>query len=205
MKTQIKFQKIMCLVMLIMGAVSVVYSLIYLTGSVSYMGIHYDYTQSPIQPLFKGAELFVDIQSFNTTMFYLSIGIILSAVLLFITATNKRRKYYVTNYVATGITVGYNVITSIILMAFNATYRSAFLNNTDFDAWKAVDNATRVEKGLSSAYSESTVMFDLGFVVYCLVIVASLLLILNLVWKLYCEKSEKQLLTGTEVKEGAAL
>lgn len=205
MKTQIKFQKAMCLTMLIVGALSVVYSLIYLTGSVSYMGIHYDYTQDPIEPLFTGAELFVDIQPFNTAMFYLSIGIILSAVLLFITATNKRRKYYVTNYVATGITVGYNVITSIILMAYNASFRSAFLNNTDFAEWKTVDIETRINFGLKSAYSESTAMFDLGFAVYAIVIVASLLLVANLVWKLFCEKAERQLLTGSEIKEGAAL
>ncbi|MGN0804752.1 MAG: hypothetical protein ACI4MS_05160 [Candidatus Coproplasma sp.] len=205
MKTQIKFQKIICLVMIIMGALSAVYSLIYLTGSVSYMGIFFDMTKSPIKPLFDGAELYVDIQPFNTTMFYLSIGMILSAVLLYITATNKRRKYYVTNYVATGVCAGYNIVTSIIIMVKNAYYRSVFVNETDFAAWKVLNETDRLANNMRSAYSESTIMFDLCYVVFALVIVASIILVLNLVWKALCNKEEKKLLAGANLEGGSAL
>jgi glycopeptide antibiotics resistance protein len=46
-------------------------------------------------------------------------------------------------------------------------------------------------------------MFDLGFVVYAIVIVASILLVLCTVWKYLLMKGEKSLLNGETVKGGA--
>jgi hypothetical protein len=129
---------------------------------------------------------------------------ILAAVLLYITACNKRRNYYITNYIATGICAGVDIVLSIVFMAMNASYKSQFLNNTDFTAWKALDESTRIANGMESAYSESTVMFDLGFVLYSIIIVAAIALVLNLVWKILCMKSEKQLLSGEQLGEEVA-
>ena len=47
-------------------------------------------------------------------------------------------------------------------------------------------------------------MFDLAFVMYALVIVASVLLILNLVWKIKLMQGEKKLL-GDAAMGGAAV
>lgn len=190
--------------MLILGAVSAVYSFAYVTGSVQNLGEFLNRNVSPYTPLFKGAELYLNIQSFNNFLFYGSIGMILAAVLLYITACNKRRNYYITNYIATGICAGVDIVLSIVFMAMNASYKSQFLNNTDFTAWKALDESTRIANGMESAYSESTVMFDLGFVLYSIIIVAAIALVLNLVWKILCMKSEKQLLSGEQLGEEVA-
>jgi hypothetical protein len=90
-------------------------------------------------------------------------------------------------------------------MAMNGGYKASFLNNTDFDAWYALDQAERINNNIESAYSKSTVMFDLGFVLYAIIIVAALALIFNLVWKILCMKSEKKLLSGEQVAGGAVV
>jgi hypothetical protein len=202
MKTQMKFQKIICLVMLIVGAVSAFYSFAYVTGSVQYLG---EYLNNFKTPLFDGAELYLDIQWFNNFLFYGSVVMILAAVLLYISACNKRRNYYITNYIATGICAGVDIILSILFMVFNGIYKAKFLNEVDFAAWYATDQTEKVSLGMDSCYSESTVMFDLGFVLYAIVIVAALALIFNLVWKILCMKSEKKLLSGEQVAGGAVV
>jgi glycopeptide antibiotics resistance protein len=65
----------------------------------------------------------------------------------------------------------------------------------DFDAWQAYveDPKTYGQYSMST----STVMFDLGYFVFLLVIVAAALLIFNLFWKLKCQKEEQKLLDGT--------
>jgi hypothetical protein len=189
--------------MLILGALSAVYSFAYVSGSVQYLGEFLERNSKPYQPYFDGAELYLDIQPFNNFLFYGSVVMILAAVLLFIMANHKRRNYYITNYIATGVCAGVDIILSIIFMAFNGVYRAQF-KNVDFEGWKAY-NEIIMANGMSSAYSESTVMFDLGFALYSIIIVASILLVLNLVWKIMCMKSEKQLLSGEQVAGGATV
>ena len=211
-----KFQKYICLVMLIVGALGLLYAFFYLSGSMAELGLN-RVSGSDIGKQFKssfpvaegkyGYELFEDIQPFNNALMYCGIVMVLTAVLLYVTACNKRRNYYITNYVATGICAGSNIVISIVLMAMNASWKSKFLN-VDFESWKSV-NEIYLMPGMEAYkeqyhYSESTLWFDLGFVVYTLIIVASLVLILNLVWKILLMKGEKQLLNGSKVVEGGA-
>ena len=227
MKTQMRFQKIICLVMILVGALALAYSFCYATGGLAELGQMWDTNKN--KSMFKAAEgkynaqLFFDIQGFNDALMYCGIVIILLGVLLYITACNRRRKYYVTNFVATGVCAGGNIGISIALMVINGIWMGRF-KNIDFVSWaktnkdnmqEFIDDYIIVNKGeyppeeLLAAYkhySESTTWFTIGFVVYSLVIVASLLLILNLVWKVALMKGEKQLLNGAvTVEEGAAV
>ena len=212
MKTQMKFQKYICLVMLIMGALTLVYAFAYLSGGMAQLG-QAKRAGDPgsgvqFQSAFQAVEgkndytLFEQIQPFNNLLMYCGIAMVLTAVLLYITACNTRRNYYISNYVAIGVCSLANIVLSVVLMAFNAGWKSKFLN-VDFASWKAY-NDYMVGIGGDSHYSESTLWFDLGFVVYTLMIVASILLILNLVWKVLLMKGEKQLLSG-EIRGGAAV
>lgn len=90
---------------------------------------------------------------------------------------------------------------SLVAIIMNIIWRAQFLN-VDFEAWKAFNSTLD-----GAAYSESTLWFDLGFVVYAIVIIASLLLIFNLVWKVLLMKGEKKLLEASPapVEEGAAV
>ena len=212
MKTQMKFQKYLCLALLLLGALSLLYAFAYLSGGMSALGMARD--KAPLGSdekwvsIFTAAEgkydykLYEQIQDFNNVLMYCGIALIASSVILYITACNSRRNYYISNYVAIGVSSLANIVLSVVLMAFNAGWKSKFLN-VDFASWKAY-NDYMVGIGGDSHYSESTLWFDLGFVVYTLMIVASILLILNLVWKVLLMKGEKQLLSG-EIRGGAAV
>lgn len=207
MKAQMKFQKWMCLVMLIAGALGLLYAFCYMTGSLSELGqnINPGTTHTSKFTAKQGlndALLYDDIQGFNTLMMYFGIAMILLAVVLYITASNKRRNYYVSNYVATGLCAGGNIVMSLVCLIMNASWRSEFLK-VDFESWKAF-NESGVELGLitETHYGDSTAWFDVGFAVYAIIIVASILLVLNLIWKIMLMKGEKQLLSNSVVAGG---
>ena len=212
MKTQMKFQKYICLVMLIMGALGLAYAFFYLSGGMAALGQARDQDISSSEQWVSGFtaaagkydyKLFEQIQPFNNTLMYCGIVMILTAVLLYVTACNKRRNYYITNYLAIGACSLSNIVMSIVLMAINASWRSKFLK-VDFEAWYAYEQSMFLSNTDKYIYSESTLWFDLGFVIYTLIIIASLALILNLVWKILLMKGEKQLLSGASAVEGGA-
>lgn len=203
MKAQMKFQKWMCLVMLIVGALGLLYSFCYMTGSLSELGQSLNRLPTGVTSNFvakKGyndALLYEDIQGFNTLMMYFGIAMVLLAVVLYITACNKRRNYYVSNYVATGLCAGGNIVLSLVCLIMNAHWRSEFLK-VDFESWKLLlDDPLIVPH-----YGDSTAWFDVGFAVYAIIIVASVLLVLNLIWKIMLMKGEKQLLSNGLVAGG---
>lgn len=209
MKAQMRFQKYICLAMLIVGALALLYAFCYSTGSLAELSQMINTSLASKPSRFKAEEagkydatLVKDIQGFNNLLMYMGIVMILLAVALYITSSNKRRNYYISNYIATGLCAGGNIIISLILMILNGIWRGRFLN-VDFAAWKAFD-AIGVGAGAPSHYSESTAWFDIGFAVYAIVIIASVLLILNLVWKIKLMQGEKKLLAGATVG-GAAV
>lgn len=200
MKTQMRFQKYICLAMLLVGALSLLYAFFYSTGSVAELAQMIDTGLASKPSYFSAAKgkydatLVKELQAFNNILMYAGVAMILFSVGLFITGCNKRRNYYISNYVATGICAGGNVVISILLMIFNGIWRGKFLN-VDFKAWKEF-NDFLVQYDSASHYSESTLWFDIGFAVYAIVILMSIVLILNLVWKIKLMKGEKALLSG---------
>lgn len=210
-----RFQKIICIVMIVVGALALLYAFAYATGSLAELSNTIDVAnRTSSWTAAEGkydATFYFTIQGFNDALMYCGIVMILLAVLLFITHSQKRRNYYISNYVAVGACALVNIVTSIVLMAMNAFWKGEFLN-IDFAAWKATMQTyfDMVEAGIMTPeaaaeyihYSESTLWFDLGFVVYAIVIVASLLLIFNLVWKILLMKGEKQLLNGSNQLAG---
>lgn len=198
-----KFQKWMCLVMIIVGALALLYAFCYMTGSLSELGQSINIKLSgreskfPADDGLNDALLYDEMQPFNTMMMYFGIAMILLAVLLYITACNKRRNYYVSNYVATGLCAGGNIVMSVVCIIMNIHWRSEFLK-VDFAAWKVLLDDPLIEPH----YSESTLWFDIGFAVYAIVIVASIILVLNMVWKIMLMKGEKQLLSNGVVAGG---
>ncbi len=204
-----KFQKRLCLILLILGALSVVYALAYTTGALAGFGTTLLSSTSRgyyADPSFAdGGNLFLEVQSFNNLLFYLGIVMLLAAVVLYITACNKRRNYYVSNYVASIAVAAVFIIISLVLMIMNGVYFGktlAILNDTT-----AMSNYYEIANDVSSlgavTYSENITMFILGFVLYIVNIVAAIALILNLVWKNKLMKGEKALLGQGIAKEVA--
>lgn len=205
MKTQMKFQKIMCIVMVLMGALSAVYCFMYCTGALANIGVSVE--KSLGAPKYKEGfegpgQLYMDVQPFNQTLLILSIVMIVVAALLYVTATNKRRNYYVDNYVATGLVCATDIGIAIYIMVQNGGFLSRF-------------NALMADPAVIAKYQELATLdktmefvtsnwtFVLGFVIYIIVILACVALILNLVWKVMLMRGEKKLLNGNAVNEVA--
>ena len=118
MKTQMRFQKYMCLAMLLVGALSLLYAFFYCSGALSELGQAIKLDGVNRVSAFTAAEgkydavFYNDIQPFNNLLMIMGIVMILLAVVLYITGCNKRRNYYISNYVATGLCAGGDIVIS---------------------------------------------------------------------------------------------
>lgn len=204
MKAQMRFQKYLCIVMLVVGALATLYAFFYCTGSLSDLAKMLDNKGNSLFSATSGkydAKFYNDIQGFNSALMYCGIVMILLSVSLFVTACHSRRNYYVSNIVSVSVCAGGNFIISLALLVMNGIWRGRFLS-VDFTAWdKFWTDWLQIEPGATVIYSESTAMFDLGFAVYIIVMLVSVLLILNLIWKIKLMQGEKKLLANGGVTE----
>ena len=195
MKTQMRFQKILTLVSLIIAAFSVVYALIFCSDIMLQISAILDEV-----PATAGAQtLFDKSQAFSDLFLVLGIILIVAVVLLYITACQKRRKYYVTNYVAIGVVLAYQLVYIILLVVNLVDVQSAF-NALDFEMCK---NAYAITLDSLGKWSESSWMISLGYAYVAILGVNMVALVLNLVWKIKLMKGEKKLLESGMVKEVA--
>lgn len=186
-KKQLRFQKIICLMAIIVAAIWFVYSLGFITTIYELVG-----TQTEKQV--PGAHIYKDMQPFNNAFNTYALYSILISVLLLVTNTHTRRKYYITNYIATGL----NVISGIILPFYAYTnlskFANQFKNTIDFVALKKRCERRKVP------YTESTFLLDLNVVIGILSILVVIGLVVNLIWKISLMRGEKKLINdGKEV------
>ena len=193
-KKQMVFQKILCLITLISGGIVFLYSLGIMTDlfdSLYSTMRKKDLTQTTV----PGSYLYYEMQGFNQLFVKLAIGLILVTLLLFITNTNTRRKYYVGNYVAIALNAIYGIGFTIWAHMQIEFYKAKFLQ-IDFVALK--EHAETWD----TLYTDSTFWFDVHYLVFGIVLVLELLLILNLFWKRNLMKEEASLIG--KGKEAAA-
>ncbi len=187
-KKQLGFQKIACLFAVIAAAVCFVYSLGIITdiydSLYSTMRNPSDLTQTSV----PGSIIYYDMQPFNKTFLSSSIGLILLAAALFLTNTNVRRKYYISNYIATGVycvaAVAVTVWSHIQIQGFKHQY----LTTVDFEALKEFSEMWK------TPYIDSTFLLDLHYLVGVVLILSAVGLIVNLVWKVKMMRGEEALL-----------
>ena len=189
-KKQLRFQKFACLFAIIAAAVSFVYSLGIMTdiydSLYATMITPNDLTQTSV----PGSIIYYDMQDFNKTFLYLSIGLILAAAFLFVSNTNIRRRYYIGNFAATGIysvaTLGVAIWSHIQISAFKVQY----LTTVDFEALKSFAEMW------GKPYIESTTMLDLHYVVAAVAVLSVVALVGNTVWKVQLMKAEDALIAA---------
>jgi hypothetical protein len=130
------------------------------------------------------------MQEFNRQFVNMSVGMIVVSCLLFLTNTQVRRKYYIGNYVATCVyclcAIALSVWSHIEIEAF----KHQFLTTVDFEALKAYAEMWK------TYYTESTLMLDIHYVTGALLVLSSVLLLGNMVWKICLMRAEKKLLAG---------
>ena len=189
-KKQMKLQKLICIAAVIACAITFVYSLGIMTdlydALYSTMMNSYDLTETDV----PGSILYYMMQDFNKDLLKYSIGLILLACLLFITQTHVRRKYYIGNHVAVGLYSVAAVAYSLWAHSYIEGYKAAFLTQVDFEALK------KHAEMWKTAYVDSTFWFDAHYAVYAVLLIVTVLLILNLIWKIRLMKEEQRLIVA---------
>lgn len=187
-KKQMKFQKLICYLELIAGAIVFVYSLGLLTDL--YDSLYYmipdptDLSSAYV----AGAGIFYEMQVFNQNLTKAGIALVLLAVFLLIMQTHTRRKYYIGNYVAIGVMTAASVGVSVWGLSRILAYKQQYLTTIDFESLKMWAEVW------GTPYIESTFWFDASIAVFGLLLVSTLLLIVNLIWKIIMTKEENKLI-----------
>ncbi len=187
-KAQIKFQKIICLATLAASFIVFLYSLGIMTDIYDCFYTTMMDPEDPSQTWVTGSVIYYDMQPFNYALTKISIGLILIAVTLFITSTNKRRRYYIGNVIAVALNVIAGVLATVYSLPRIKAFKIQFLTTVNFEELKTFSEL------FNSAYTESTFWFDLGYVVFAILLVVDALLIFNLIWKFRMMRLEKQLI-----------
>ena len=175
------------LVSLIVAALTFVYALFFVTGSLGYATKYGDFS--------IGAEKLVETsQNFVDALVTICIVFILLAAVLFITSCNSRRNYYITNYIAIGLFVAFALFVTIFVIVNVSIIMNMFLNDIK---WDIVPEQAAKLMNKYPISKDDTYTFVLGYVVAAIVLIDAVLLVLNTVWKVLLMKGEKQLLNGT--------
>lgn len=211
-----KFQKILVLCTLIVAALTFVYALSYMT---SLSDLYYYSSTAKGKEALEGVDSIYNFASTTNDVFlYLSIVFILLAAFMYITATNTRRNYYITNYISIALVtvfalvfagVGFAMV-SVCVARFFALDLDKYLEL--YNTWSELLSGQTVVSDTSPGelysrvypyHSDPTAFFVIGYVVYALVVVVAAANIFNLVWKIKLMKGEKALLSAGLVKEVA--
>lgn len=186
-KTQMKLQKILCLLAIAASALVFIYSLGIMTdlydSLYGTMTDPSDLTKTTV----PGSIIYYDMQGFNNTFMKAGLGLILLSCLLFVTNTHSRRKYYVGNYVAIALQTAANLAVALWAHGQIVLFRAQFLE-IDFEA------LAKHAKRWKTLYTESTFWFDAHYAVFGVLLVVTVLLAANALWKVSLMKQERALI-----------
>ena len=187
-RKQMKFQKLICFLLLVASALVFVYSLGLSTdlhdSLKNTMRDDYDHHITDVY----GAWIYYDIQPFNHNLTTAAIILILVSVVLFVFNNHSRRKYYLANYITTGLSSAANIGISVWAIINIMSFREQYVTTVDFEALKIYCEEW------NSYYTDSTFWFDISFVVFGILIVFTALNIFNAIWKFKLMKEEARLI-----------
>ena len=189
-KKQVTFQKIVCLICLVAGALFFVYSLGLLTDLFDTLYSMIPNPNNLDSAKVQGAGIYYEMQPFNRTLLRCSIGMILLSAVLFLTNTHIRRKYYIGNAVATAVNVVAECAMAVWCHLQVSAFKTQYLTTVDF---------AELEKRLArrGTYTDSTFWFDIHYLVCGVAILAAALLIVNFIWKKKMMADEQKLLRSS--------
>lgn len=205
-KKQLLIQKIVCFFALVVAVILFLYTLgimtdlydtLYSTLRISVVADETDPSVKIINATERsvaGAKVYTDMQEFNRYFLNLSIVYLLIVALMFVTNTSTRRRYYISNYVSIGLFAAMSIYIPIYAHPFIEYYKAKFLQ-VDFAALK------EFAEGRGTRYTESTMWFDLHYVVFALLLLAMVLVVAMCVWKILLMREERKLVQeGEKVK-----
>lgn len=188
-KKQMSLQKILCFLAIGVSAAIFVYSLGIITDLYDSLYLTMRNPNDLTQTSVPGSIVYYNMQGFNQSLMLSGIGLILLAVLLFLTNTHVRRRYYIGNFVSIGLWAAASIGISVWAHIQIEFYKAQFLQ-IDFAALK-----THAETW-KTLYTESTFWFDVHYVLFALLIAVAVLLVVNAFWKVSLMKQEAALLRG---------
>lgn len=222
MKTQMRVQKILMLVSLVVSALVFVYALCFMTGGLANV---YRFIDTATGVDYIHCKKFVSTsQNFVSTLITLSIVMIVLVAVMYLMACNSRRKYYITNYIAIGLFVVFALVVAVYLVVMVANVMNLYQNDI---LWKSGEGdvfikSTQTPDGIESLvlhnnYAEwarfypdyvldpdQTYNFILGFVLFVIVLADVVCVVLCTVWKVLLIKGENKLLAaGAPATENA--
>ena len=190
-RKQMKLQKVLCLALLIVCALIFLYSLGIMTDL--YDSLYSTFRRGKTS--ISGAEVYMDMQGFDRDFLHAAIALIVLCLVLFITGTGRRRKYYIGNYVSVALFSAGGTALAVWAHGKIEAFKAQFLT-IDFEA--LAEHAAKKK----TLYTESTFWFDIHYVILGLLLIGIALLILNAVWKRKLMKEEQALIA--QGKEAAA-
>ena len=197
-KKQMTAQKVLCLAAIIVSGIFFLYSLGIMTDLYDSLYTTMRNPRDINQTSVPGSQIYYYMQGFNNTLLMCSIALILLAVLLYITNTHVRRRYYIGNFFAIGAFAAASVGMSCYGHIYIETYKNWYLTNLDFAALKEFSEMW------GTLYTDSTFWFDLHYLVFGLMILVSILLVANAIWKVNLMKDEASLVAEGARKEAAS-
>jgi hypothetical protein len=187
-KKQMIFQKYACMAALIAAALVFVSSLglstdLYdaLSRTILYPDYDLEATSVP------GSRVYYDMFGFNSAFTKAGIVLIVINLLLFITNTHTRRKYYIGNYVAICLNAVANIGVALWAHGQIAAFKAQYLSTVDF---------AQLERRLSRAgtYTDSTFWFDVHTAIFAFALLVVFLLVVSTAWKVSLMRNEKKLI-----------
>ncbi len=200
-KKQMILQRIVCYAFILAATLVFAYSLGLMTDLYEnrlgyYAEDYYRYQAEPSTLMVPGAEIYYDMQGFNQNFTMAGIVLILLAAAQFVFQNHNRRKYYIANYITVGVSTVASVAVSGWALSNIFTYKERYVTTLDFESMKMWSEV------LQFSYTESTFWFDASVAVFGILLVATALNVLNLVWKVLLMNAEKKLVKAG--KEGKA-
>ena len=196
-----RYQKILALVSLIISALCIVYALLFCTPIVEMSALTHAATAYANRPSpINGNDTYDLCQSVNYVLLILGVVFILIVAFVYITASNKRRNYYITNYISVIGIAAYAFAMGVLIIALTAACQNSFLTVVDWEAYREFvdDQIVQIVQ-----YGDDMTVWYIGYALAVIVILSAAAWVLNLIWKIKLMKGEKALLQAGLAKEGA--
>jgi uncharacterized membrane protein len=173
-KASSKIQRPVIVAAAVFAVLTLVFALSF-ASDLSYLYYHVD--PNDVVGYVEGAYVYYDAQDFNRAMLILSVFMILLAVSLFVFFSQKRRIYYRSNYIVTGLYAVYSVVVAVVMLVCIIPLRDDYLYGVDWAQYKQITEMPGFQ-GVY-AYVQSTFWFDFGIVLAIALILLSVCLALN--------------------------
>ena len=197
MKTQMRFQKILMLVTLVVSALCVVYAVCFCTPIADMSALTHAATRYRNSDPINANWTYDACQTVTDVLLWMGVVFVLLVAVLYITASNSRRNYYISNSVAVLGTAAYAVILGILIIVLTAICHYDYYYNVWWNVYEYYAD------GRSVVYSDNVATWIVGYVLGVIVLANAAALVCNYLWKINLMKGEQALLAGGPVKEVA--